>query len=116
MQRRNGPGRAACYLGLCALLVSVMPGVGLVVSGIAVWLGIIGVRRAKRFEATNRGQAQFGLFAGSIAAVVAVATSVLVIIFWPQVSDLRRCYNDATTDSEQEQCTKDFQDAIDARL
>lgn len=114
---RNGAGRGALVLGLGALLLSVVPLVGLALSAAAVVLGVIGVRRARRLEATNRGQAQFGVLAGSVAGVIAVLVTILMVVFWPQVQDYYRCVHDtATTSSDEEACSQQFRDAIDARL
>lgn len=114
---RNAAGRASVALGLGALALSVVPLLGLALSAAAIALGVVGVRRARRLEATNRGQAQFGLLAGSVAGVVAVLVTVLMVVFWPQVQDYYRCLNEtATTASDEERCSQQFRDAIDARF
>ena len=114
---RNGAGRGALVLGLGALLLCIVPLVGLVVSAAAIALGVVGVRRARRLEATNRGQAQFGVLAGSVAGLVSVLVTILIVVFWPQVQDYYRCVHDtATTTSDQEACSQQFRDAVDARL
>jgi hypothetical protein len=113
---RNGAGRAAMALGLSALVLSLMPGVGLGLSAGAVVLGIVGVRRARRFEASNRRQAQLGLLTGSVAGAIAVAVSIAVVVLWPQLQDYQRCVNDATTDTDQETCTQQFRHAVDERF
>lgn len=114
---RNGSGRAAMVLGIGALLLCVIPLVGLAVAAAAVTLGAIGMRRTRRLEATNRGQAQFGVLAGSVAGVVAVLVTIVMVVFWPQVRDYYRCVHDtATTTSDQQACTQQFRDAVDARL
>jgi hypothetical protein len=113
---RNGAGRAALGLGLSALLLCLMPGVGLALAVGAVVLGSIGVRRAHRFEASNRRQAQLGLFTGAVACVVAVAVSIAVVVLWPQLRDYQRCVDNATTGTDQDTCTQQFRHAVDARF
>lgn len=114
---RNGAGRASLVIGLGALVLSVVPLLGLALSAAAIRAGIVGLRRGRRLEATNPGQAQLGLLAGSIAGVIAVLVTVLMVVFWPQVQDYYRCVNEtATTTSDQERCDQQFRDAIDARF
>ena len=113
---RNAVGRAAMVIGFAALLLCLMPGVGLVLSVVAVVLGIIGSRRARRFEAGNPRQAQLGLFLGAVAGLVAVLVSLAVIILWPQLRDYRHCVQNATTDNDQETCSQQFRHAVDKRF
>ena len=50
---RNGMGTAALVLGIVGLVLA-LPIIGLLPGIVAIVLGIIGVRRANRGEATNR--------------------------------------------------------------
>ena len=113
---RNGIGRAAMAFGLAALVLCLVPGLGLALSVLAFVLGVVGSRRARRLEATNPRQAQLGLFLGAVAGVVAVITSVAVIVLWPQLSEYRRCVQNATTDTDQQTCSQQFRHAVDRRF
>jgi hypothetical protein len=113
---RNGAGRAALALGLSALALCLMPGVGLVLAVFAVALGVVGVRRARRLEASNHRQAQLGVFIGSVAGVIAVAVSITVIVLYPQLRDFRHCLDNATTQTDYDTCTAQLRHALDARF
>jgi len=62
-------------LGIVGLVLSVIPllfVIGLPLGILAIVFGAIGIRRATRGEATNRGQAITGLVTGLIAVVIAI--------------------------------------------
>jgi hypothetical protein len=65
---RNGSGTASLIIGLLGIVLAFGPGIILGPAGI--WLGIRGIRRANRREATNR-----------TVAVIGVAVSVLALLF-----------------------------------
>lgn len=74
-QPRNGLGVAALVCGIVGLVLAVIPFlfvVGLPLGILAIVFGGIGMRRAKRGEATNRGHAIAGLITGLIATVIAI--------------------------------------------
>ncbi|MCK6209980.1 hypothetical protein KZX45_05425 [Georgenia sp. EYE_87] len=76
---RNGMGLAALILAVISLLIAWIPFLGLLggLGGlIAVVLGAIGLGRAKRGEATNRGTAIAGIVIGVLAILLAVASTM----------------------------------------
>jgi EamA domain-containing membrane protein RarD len=77
-QPRNGLGIAALCCGLIGVLVGLIPAVFLgsgALGILGITFGIIGIRRVKRGEATNRGMAIIGLITGVIAAALAIWAS-----------------------------------------
>ncbi|MGQ7296080.1 DUF4190 domain-containing protein [Quadrisphaera sp. KR29] len=74
---RNGVGLAALILGILALLSGFFV-IGGLLGLVAIVLGVIGSRRAKRGLATNRGMAITGIVLGLLAVVL----SVIAIVFF----------------------------------
>ncbi|MGK5530075.1 DUF4190 domain-containing protein, partial [Streptomyces sp. URMC 129] len=81
---RNGLGTAALVLGIVAAtlcwtfvfsVVALLPGV------LALIFGVIGVRRARRGTATNRGVALGGLWTGAGATAVSAVLTVLFFVW-----------------------------------
>jgi membrane-bound ClpP family serine protease len=79
---KNGLGIAALVCGIIGVLVGLIPLMFLGAGALAILgivFGIIGIRRAKRGEATNRGMAITGLVTGVIAACLAIYGVVVVV-------------------------------------
>jgi hypothetical protein len=111
---RNGMGVAALTLGLVgALLFWTVLG-GVVLGLLALIFGVVGHRRGSRGEATNGTLAVVGAVIGALALV----GSTIVLVFVVSVlssgdyGELESCVRDAATQSEQEQCQRDFVDSI----
>ena len=77
MKPRNGMGSAALTLGILGLFL------GWLFSLLAIIFGGVGVGRANRGEATNRGAALWGLWLGVIGLVLWVI--IVVAIFGSSV-------------------------------
>lgn len=73
---QNGTARTSLVLGIVAIPASVCGLGGVIVGLIAVFLGIAGVRKVRRGDATNQGTAVAGLALGGLA----VGLSSLFII------------------------------------
>lgn len=70
LKPRNDAGVAALVLGLLGLVLAllVLPApLGALLGLLAVIFGVVGISRASRGEATNRGQAITGLITGILA-------------------------------------------------
>jgi hypothetical protein len=79
----NGLGTSAFVLGLIAACLSwtfVLSPVVLVLGVLALIFGIVGARRARRGQATNRTAALGGLWTGAGSVVIAVAHVVLLVV------------------------------------
>ncbi len=77
--RRNGMGTAALVLGILALVLVVLiffSPLGALLGLLAVIFGIVGILRANRGEADNRGQAVAGLVTGVVALVVGLFLAI----------------------------------------
>ena len=113
---RNGMGTAALILGIVALVLAI-PIVGLLPGVVAVVLGIIGVRRANRGEATNRGMAIGGIVTGALAVVLAVFILIAVGAFWSEnkdeINDLGDCLDQARSSQAEQRCEDRFRDQLD---
>jgi hypothetical protein len=78
---RNGLGIAALCCGLVGILIGVVP-IMFLASGalgiVAIVFGLVGIRRAQRGEASNRGMAIIGLGSGVGASILAITGIVIV--------------------------------------
>ena len=118
--RRNGMGVAALVVGVVALVLAILivffPIAGLL-GIIAIILGAIGMGRASRGEADNRGQAVAGLITGILALLVAIALGVGIGGFLTtHVNDFRKlgtCWKKADTRVERKACANTFSKNID---
>ncbi|MER8193653.1 DUF4190 domain-containing protein [Streptomyces microflavus] len=84
-QPSNGLGTAALVLGIISVVGFCMYGVNIVLGILALIFGIIGLGRAKRGEATNRGMAIAGIITGSIGIVI--GSVLLGFIIWAIAND-----------------------------
>jgi hypothetical protein len=76
----NGLGTAAMVLGIVAVVGFCLYGVNIILGILALIFGIIGLGRAKRGEATNRGMAIAGIILGSVGVVL--GSVILGFIIW----------------------------------
>jgi len=103
--RRNGMGTAALVLGILALVLVVLiffSPLGAFLGLLAVIFGIVGILRANRGEADNRGQAVAGLVTGAVALVVGLFLAIGIGTFFAaNVNEFRqfgRCMDNARGD------------------
>ncbi|MFF7178935.1 DUF4190 domain-containing protein [Streptomyces sp. NPDC008121] len=76
----NGMGTAALVLGIISVVGICLYGIQGILGILALIFGIIGVKKAGRGEATNRGMAIAGIVLGSIGILIAAA--FLVFFVW----------------------------------
>lgn len=69
---RNGYGTAALVLGIVGVLLCWVPVFGPILGALGVLLGVLGLMRTTRGEATNRGSATAGVVLGAVTALVGV--------------------------------------------
>ncbi|MBB4684484.1 DUF4190 domain-containing protein [Amycolatopsis jiangsuensis] len=114
---RNGFGITALVLGILALVFCWTVIGGIVLGVIALVLGILGVKRANRREATNKGVAVSGIVTGSIGLVIgalfAIVFGSIFAIFGNQIGDLQDCVQQAGGDQAKvQQCQQQFSDDV----
>jgi hypothetical protein len=109
--RRNGMGVTALVLGVVGLtlvLLLLFSPLGAFLGLLAVLFGILGLMRANRGEADNRGQAVAGLVTGGIALLVGVFLTISIgTWFATHVNDFNnfgRCMEDAVGSAAREEC------------
>ena len=114
-RRRNGMGTAALVLGVVALvlvLLLLFSPIGAFLGLLAVLFGILGLIRANRGEADNRGQAVAGLVTGAIALLVGVFFTISIgVWFSTHVNDFNRfgqCIDDAVGSAAREECAREL--------
>src|SRR5215216_3724984 len=104
--RRNGMGTAALVLVILLLFSPLGALLGL----LAVLFGILGLIRANRGEADNRGQAVTGLITGAVALLFGILFTISVgTWFATHVNDFRNfgnCMDNATGSAAREQCAR----------
>ena len=118
--RRNGMGVAALVFGVVslvlALLIIFFPIAGLL-GLIAIILGIVGIRRASRGEADNRGQAIAGLVTGLLGLLLAIFFTIGIGSFFAShQNDFRKfgtCLTSSDTNQQRNQCGKELEQQLD---
>jgi hypothetical protein len=121
LRRRNGAGTAALVTGVVALVLAVLviffPLAGLL-GIIAAILGAVGMKRASRNEADNRGHAVAGLVCGLLALVLAVTFSIRLTTFIADhQGDFRRfwtCITSAPTETQQSDCAEQLARSLES--
>ena len=114
-RRRNGPGTAALVVGVVALVLAILiiffPLAGLL-GIVAAILGGIGLARANRGEADNKGHAVAGLVTGLLALLIAALIGIRIGTFInDHQGDFRtfwRCITSAPSEAEQNDCGKEL--------
>jgi hypothetical protein len=114
-RRRNGMGTTALVLGVVAIvlvLLLLFSPVGAFLGLLAVLFGILGIMRANRGEADNRGQAVAGLVTGAIALLVGAFFTISIgVWFSTHVNDFNRfgqCIEDSSGPDDREQCGREL--------
>jgi heme/copper-type cytochrome/quinol oxidase subunit 2 len=107
-------------LGILSLLFMIFfPPIGVVLGILGLVFGIIGVRRARRGEATNRGQAMAGWITGAIGLVISIVILAVVGSFIfshrQQIDTYTRCLQNAHTQHARDVCQTQFQNSIHGR-
>ena len=110
-RRRNGMGTASLVLGIVSLVLAllfVFSAFALILGPLAVIFGIVGISRASRGEADNRGQAIAGLVTGAISFLLVVALGIriatLTVGHGDDFSRFGNCMRTANTDDEFANC------------
>lgn len=109
--RRNGMGTAALVLGVVALTLAILV-IFFPIAGflglLAAILGGVGMGRANRGEADNKGHAVAGLVTGLIALAFAAFIGISIGAFVADHSDdfrsFWRCITSAPSEAEQNDC------------
>jgi hypothetical protein len=104
-------GVTALVLGVVALTLVVLllfSPLGAFLGLLAVLFGILGLMRANRGEADNRGQAVAGLVTGGIALLVGVFLTISIGTWFAthvnDFNDFGRCMEDAVGSAAREEC------------
>ncbi|WP_432488224.1 DUF4190 domain-containing protein [Kineococcus sp. SYSU DK018] len=118
---RNGAGLASLILGIVGLLLCWLFGIGLLPGLIGLVLGVVGLRRAKRGEATNKGVAVAGIVTSVLAVIAGAVFLALTIALGNFIADnsadLRACLEQAGGDVAAEQaCQQQFTDDLADQL
>jgi uncharacterized membrane protein HdeD (DUF308 family) len=106
-------GVTALVIGVVALvlvLLLLFSPLGALLGLVAVLFGILGLMRANRGEADNRGQAVAGLVTGAVALLLGIFFTISVgTWFATHVNDFQRfgrCMDDAVGANAREQCAR----------
>lgn len=87
-QPRNGLGVAALVIGIVGVLIALVPfmfWLGAILGLLALIFGIIGMGKANKGEATNKGSALTGVITGALAIVISI---VWVVVLATAVKDV----------------------------
>jgi uncharacterized membrane protein len=94
-------------------VVSWVPFLGLLLAIVAIVLGILGIRKASKGEATNKGMAITGVVTGGLALLVGALVTIGTIAFFgsDEFQNLTECLEQAGDDLQaQQDCQVQFQD------
>lgn len=110
-QTSNGVGIAALVVGIVSLFVWWIPFLGLVVAVVAVVLGIVGIRKASRGAASNKGMAIAGLVTGALGLVASLIITIFFVGIFSSDSfqNILECTQNAQTVEEQRACQEEFE-------
>jgi Protein of unknown function (DUF2510) len=89
VKQGNGPATAAMTCGLIAVTIAWIPFlafVGIVLAIVAVWMGVVGLRRSRRVD-RGRTFAITGLVTGTLAMALSVLGVVLTVSAWRVLID-----------------------------
>lgn len=102
---QNGTGTAALVLGIVGVLFSVLffP-LGFLLAVVGLVLGIVGLKRAGRGLATNRGMAMAGTLLSVLALIICIGWGVIIGVLVNKTQD---CNDPDLSRSEQRQCIVD---------
>ena len=109
-QPSNGIGIAAMVVGIVALLLCWIPFLGLVLAIVALVLGIVGIRKASRGEATNKGMAITGVVTGGLALLGGILSVLFFLFIAEEFGSLIECLDQAQTVEEERDCQTQFED------
>ncbi|HYI61385.1 MAG TPA: DUF4190 domain-containing protein, partial [Acidimicrobiales bacterium] len=87
--------------------------IGGVLGLVAIILGIVGLVRVRRGQATNSGMAIAGIVTGALAILIAVVVGVFLADNADEIEDLGDCLEDANTEQERDDCANRFEDEVD---
>ena len=110
---KNGLGIAALVVAIIALFSVVG---GIVLGVVAIILGVLGLQRARRGEATNGGIAIAGIVLGILSIIEAIVVIVLSVWAFNEVggTDYVDCLSKAGSDQDAvQQCADQFQDRVE---
>jgi uncharacterized membrane protein HdeD (DUF308 family) len=120
VRRRNGAGTAALVVGIVSLVLAVLvifAVLAIPLGIIAAILGGIGMSRASKGVADNRGQAITGLITGLLSIVVAVAIGISFVgLITEHQSDFRKfgsCMSDSDNDTDRAACFRRLGEQLD---
>jgi hypothetical protein len=102
---QNGTGTAALVLGIVGVFFAVLffP-LGFVLAVAGLVFGIVGLRKARRGLATNRGVALAGTLLSVLALIICIGWGVLVGVL---IDKTRDCNDPDLSRGEQRQCIED---------
>jgi hypothetical protein len=112
-RRGAGMATAALVLGIIAIVLCFTAFGGILLGLLAVVLGAVALRRARRGEAEGHGRAVAGVVTGGLGLVLGVVFLFVWLAFFRSagVGDLVSCLQQAGNDtSAQQQCQQDFRD------
>jgi uncharacterized protein YacL len=102
-------GTAALVLGILAIIFAIVffP-LGIVLAILAIVFAVIGIRRARRGEATNRGVAIGGLVTGVVGLVIGIIVLAFLASHREDFSNFQDCVNHAQTGAQRNHCVDQF--------
>ncbi|MBW3641898.1 MAG: DUF4190 domain-containing protein [Actinobacteria bacterium] len=113
-QPSNGMGVAALVLGIIALLISWIPILGAALAVLALIFGILGLKKARRGQATNQGMAVAGIVLGGIALAIGLLVTIAGVALFnsDEFRNLTDCLADADTAAETANCEELFKQDV----
>jgi hypothetical protein len=87
-----------------------------VIGGLAVWLGVTSMRRARSGGTARPRGAMSGTVLGVLGLVFSCFALITFAAFWPQLNQLSNCMAGANTVSAQQACQNQFSKSVDGEI
>lgn len=111
----SGMATAALALGILALISSWTVFGGILLGLLAVILGFVALRKARRGLGAGRGRAIAGIILGLLSMAIAIALVAFAVSIFnsEEAQNLKDCLRDAgASQSEIQQCENEFRDQV----
>lgn len=120
LQQRSWAGLALAVLSLIGMTFvsgnvrrgAVAVGVALIIAGVALWLSISSMSRARRAGSGRPRGAVFATILGTAACVFAAFVLLGFAMFWPQLTRYSTCMSGANTVTAQQACRQQLTNSV----
>jgi uncharacterized membrane protein len=88
----------------------------LLFAAVAVWLGVVTSRRARRHGTARPRGAVSGVVLGALGLGFSALWLLVLAVFWPQLSTYYKCMDGANTVTAQQACHDQFNKSVGSEI